>query len=83
MSRGAIWSAFSVNEAPCPAMAASFYVVHINRDNGAAKGRGDLHGVAADTADAVDDDKVSFCDARLDDRLIRRRHRIGDHGKIG
>ena len=60
-----------------------FFLVHVNRDNDAAKCCRDLRGIAADAADAVDDDEIPFRDAGLDDRLVRRRHRIGDHRKIG
>jgi len=62
--------------------ASKFFLIHVDRDNGAAKSGGDLNGIATNTADAVDDDKVIFCDSGLYNRLIGRRYRIGDHRKV-
>ena len=83
ISRGVICLGIQSERGALPGNGGKLFLVHINRDNDAAQRGRDLGGIAADAANAVDDDEVSFRDTGLHDRLVGRGHRIGDHGKIG
>ena len=79
---GSVWRALSVSAARSPAKRASFSsftsIATTVPPNAPQSAR-----IAADPADAIDDDEVTGRDAGLRHRLIRRRHGIGDDGNVG